>query len=493
VIEEELEQQTAPEVSGIGRRGRQAIIQLALRTGLVRVIQLVGTVILARILQPTDFGGFAVIAFLVGILAPLADLGLGAALVQQKEPPAESDIATVFTSQQIAWLVLLAIALLAAPLINLAGPGMPADAEQMVRVSAIGIWLGQLRAVPVAMMSRVLRFGPLAAIEVIQQLLYLVVSVGVALNGGGVWAFVWGLFAQFVAGAVLAYLAWGRLPGIGIDTSALRRLLGFGVAYQVASILSIVREALVPLFGGLAGGVAGIGYLNFGQRFGRLASSLDEIVGRVAFPTFSRLQGDRRRVSMAMLHSVESTALVLSLALGWAVAVGPTLFLVAFGENWLPAVPVFQLTALAALAAIPASFLRGLAFSVGRAREVLDWSAVAVVVTFVAFPFLLIAFGLVGGGLGFVLHSVIQLLGFARATRDIADFPWIRLGRIYAIGAVAGVFAAVSLDLISGVPGLFVSAGVFGAIYGALLLLFEREQVERSWQLVRGRTVLDAV
>jgi len=493
VIEADPEQEAAPEVSGIGRRGRQAIIQLTVRTGLVRVIQLVGTVILARVLQPTDFGGFAVIAFLVGILAPLADLGLGAALVQQKEPPTESDMATVFTSQQIAWIFLLALAWFAAPLINLAGPGMPADAELMVRVSAIGIWLGQLRAVPVAMMSRVLRFGPLALIEVFQQLIYLVVAVGVALAGGGVWAFVWGLFAQFVAGAVLAYIVWGRLPGIGIDRSALGRLLGFGVAYQVTNILSIVREALVPLFGGLAGGVAGIGYLNFGQRFGRLASSLDEIVGRVAFPTFSRLQGDTRRVSLALLHSIESTALVLSLALGWAVAVGPTLFVVAFGETWLPAVPVFQLTALAALAAVPASFLRGLAFSVGRARQVLDWSAVAVIVTFVAFPLLLIAFGLVGGGLGFVLHSVILLLGYARATRDIAFFPWVRLGRIYAIGAVAGVFAALTLNTFSGLPGLFVSGGVFGAIYGVLLMIFERAQVQRSWQLVRGGAALDAV
>jgi hypothetical protein len=90
------------------------------------------------------------------------------------------------------------------------------------------------------------------------------------------------------------------------------------------------------------------------------------------------------------------------------------------------------------------------------------------------------------------LHSVIQLLGFARITRDIADFPWVRVGRIYTIGAAAGVFAALSLNLIGGLPGLFFSAGVFGSIYGALLLLFERSQVQRSWQLVRGGAALDA-
>src|SRR6185369_5211652 len=107
-----------------------------------------------------DFGAFAVIVLLASALTPFGDLGLGATLIQRKEPPTDRDLATVFTAQQVMWLILLALAWLGAPLIRLAGTDMPNDAEWMIRVAAIAVYLNQTRSVPAAMMSRVLRFGP---------------------------------------------------------------------------------------------------------------------------------------------------------------------------------------------------------------------------------------------------------------------------------------------------------------------------------------------
>ena len=65
--------------------------------------------LLARILAPADFGVFAVIVLLTSVLVPFGDLGLGATLIQRREPPTERDLATAFTAQQVMWLILLAI------------------------------------------------------------------------------------------------------------------------------------------------------------------------------------------------------------------------------------------------------------------------------------------------------------------------------------------------------------------------------------------------
>ncbi|MEA2678105.1 MAG: hypothetical protein QOJ81_2246 [Chloroflexota bacterium] len=486
----DLEQ--AAELGTIGQRGRAAVIQLALRTGLLRVISLVSTVILARILAPADFGAFAVIVLLTSALSPFGDLGLGATLIQRRDTPTERDQATVFTAQQIMWLVLLAIVWLSAPLIQLAGPGMPADAEWMIRVAALAIYLNQVRSVPVAMMSRVLRFGPLAAIEVMQQLAYLVVAVGLALSGAGVWSFVLALLAQFGLGTVLTYAAWGQRPHIGLDRVALRGLLGFSLTFQASHILAIFRDAVVPIFGGLAGGVSAIGYLNFGQRFGRLLGGIDEIIGRVAFPAFSRLQGDAERRALALVHVVETTAVIFGLVLGWAICVAPTLVEVAFSATWLPAAPVFQLTALSVLIGMPTGFMRVIAFSMGMARPILVWTIVSLVVIFAVFPLLVIALGLVGGGIGFVVYALVQLFGFAWATHALAPFPWLRLMRIYTIAGAAGICAAVSLLVVPGLIGLVISGIVAVAAYGLLMLVFERAQVDRSLRLMRGDVSLEA-
>ncbi len=477
------------EVPGIGPSSRTAFVQLLIRTGVLRVITFVGSIVLARLLLPSDYGIFAVVVFFVGILVPFADLGLGAALIQKREQPNDIEIATAFTAQQVVWLLLVALIWVLAPLIDRLVADVPGGADWMLRVTALAILIAQLQSVPHAMMSRVLRFGPLAAIEVVQQVVYLVVAIALALNGAGAWAFVIAILAQYIVSTVLTYVAWGRLPGLGIDRAALRRLRGFAAVFQLANLTHLLREALIPLFGGLAGGVTAIGHLQFGQRLGRLVAGLDEVAARVSFPAFSRLQDDRARTSRVFVYAVESTALGMALV-WWPIAAAATLIPVLFGDTWGPAVPVFQLTALASLLGPPTHFLRGIGYAAGRGDSLLRWSGLSAGVAFVLFPPLVIAFGLVGGGIGFVVYAVMQLIGSAYPARHDAQLPWARLGRIHLLGLVAALPSALVLQYLTGLPGLIVSAIVFLAGYAALVLLFERDQLRRAWHMLRTGTAL---
>jgi O-antigen/teichoic acid export membrane protein len=472
------------EVDNIGRTARIAVVQLLFRTGALRAITFVGTIVLARVLFPADYGVFAVIAFLTAILTPIGDLGLGVALIQKGERPTEADLATVFTSQQVLWIAILVLVWVLAPLIRLAGPDMPADAEWMLRVAALAVAIGHLQSVPGAMMSRVLRFGPLAGIEVVQQVLYVAVTLTLALNGAGAWSFVIGLLIQFSVGSALMFGAWGRLPRIGFDRDAFRRLVRFGAFFEAASIANLLREALVPAFGGLAGGVAAIGQLQFGQRLGRLVSSVDEVVGRVAFPAFSRLQEDRLLLERAFVRSLEITGLLIGPVLCWAIAVAPTLVPVLFSDRWTPAVPVFQLTAAAALLGVPAQIMRGVALAAANARGLLVASVVAGVVTLIAFPFLVLSFGLVGGGIGFVLYSALQFAGYALAVRPTADVAWARLAGPYVLAAAAALPSVVVVALLSGPPGLIASGAVYFVSYAILVMSLQRSQARRAWRWI---------
>lgn len=474
------------EVASIGRRSRAAAVQLLVRTGAVRLIAFIGTIILARLLGPDDFGAFAVVIFVVGILTPFGDLGLGATLVQQRERPTETELATVFTAQLLAWIGLVGLAWGLAPLVKFLAPDLPPDIDWMVRVVAVGVFISHLRSVAASTMSRVLRFGPLAGIEVAQQLTYTVVAVVSAFSGAGAWSFVYGLMAMFVVGTALTFLAWGRLPPFGIDVPVLRRMVSFGVSFQLTGLINLGREGLIPLFGNLAGGAAAIGYLQFSRRLGRLVGSVDEIIGRIAFPTFSRLQTDRRRLSRALLHAIETSAILLSPVI-WTVAVAPTLIPIVFSDRWTPAVLCLQLMALSALAGVQAQYLLGLGFAARQTRAILFVSAAALAATLALFPFLLLTFGVAGGGLAFLINGALLLVGYSYVTRKLVAFPWTRLLRLYAIGAVAGVTAAVCVALVSGLPGLVFSVPAFGITYLSLMLLFERAQVSRSWQLMLGR------
>lgn len=483
--------QPVDEQMSVGRRGRAAVVQLMFRTALIRLIALAGTAVLARVLVPEDFGTFAVVAFVVTLVGPLADFGLGPALVQQPQQPTDRELRTVFSLQVGFALVLTAAIWLLAPLVTVVAPSLPPDIDWMIRVTALILPLISVRALPAAMMSRVLRFGPLAAIEVVQQIVYFVTAISLALAGYGAWSFIWAVVGHTAIGAVLANIAWGRRIGFGFDRKIARRMLGFGLPYQATGILVTSREALVPVFGGLAGGLAAIGYLQFGVRLGRLAGSVDDIIGRVAFPAFSRLQGDPVRLNRALIVSVETTSLMLAALLAWAIAVAPTLIPLAFSETWRPAVPVFQFVALATLALVPGNFVRGLAFAAGKGRQMFLWSAATSALVVVLFPALLILFGIEGGGLAFAIYSFVQLAVYAYATRNVARFPWVRMFRIYALAALAAGGAAAANALVGGLAGLTLSGFVFILLFGLLLVLVERDQLRRAWRLVRGELSLE--
>ena len=486
VTSEDLPEEFGREVVAVGRSGRTAVLQLVVRTGIIRILSLVGTAILARILLPEDFGTFAVVTFLVNLVGPLADFGLAPALIQQDERPTQRQMSTVFLLQIGIASAFAGVVWVVAPLAHFIAPGLPADFDWMVRLAAVVLPLIAIRATPSAMMSRVLRFGPLAVIEVVQVGAYFATAVVLALNGAGAWSFIWALVVHTLVGAVLAHLAWrGRLT-FEFSWQDARRIIGFGLPFQATGLLVSAREALVPVFGGLAGGLAGIGYLNFGFRLGRLAGSVDEVIGRVAFPVFSRLQGDVARLNRALSRTLEATALMVAVLLSWAIAVAPTLVPLVFSERWRPAVEVFQLVAAATFALVPASFVRGLAFATGAGRMMFWWSAVTIGFLVVTFPLSLIWFGVVGGGVAFAVYSVLQLACYVYATRRTISFPWAHMMRIYAIALAGAVASALVNSALGGVTGLLVSGLAFVLVFGVLLLLFERDPVDAAWRMLRG-------
>lgn len=486
VIAAESEPGADAESVAVGASGRIAVIQLLFRTGLVRLIGIGGTAVLARILLPQDFGIFAIVTFLIGVLGPLSDFGLGAALVQQPDRPSDREFATVFTIQLLISVTLTAIVWVIAPLATVVFPTLPIDSEWMIRVTALVLPLVALRSAPGAMMARVLRFGPLALIEVVQQLVYYSVAIVLALFGAGAWSFILALIAHLTVAAVLVNIAWGGRLRIGIDRGAVRRVVSFGAAFQVTNLLLGIRDAVVPVFGGLAGGLSAIGYLQFGLRLGGLAGSIDDVVGRVAFPAFSRLQAEKERLRRAVTATVEMTGLLVALLLGWAISVAPTLIPFLFSERWVPMVPVFQLVAVGTLAFVPAGLVRGLAFASGNGRAVLTASIATVSLLVVLFPTLLIAFGVAGGGLAIAIYAMTQLSAFVFATRKVVRFPWRRLLTIYGLAALAALGSALINDFLAAPLGLIVSGVAYVAVFGLLLLLFERPLLDRGWRVMRG-------
>lgn len=445
---------TGPEVDArrwqeLGRRGSHAALQLAVRSVVLRGLSFIGTIVLARLLVPADFGVYGIVAFVVSVWAALGDLGLGAALVQQADEPTPEQLRTVWTVQQGLALAAVVIVWLAAPAAVAIMPGLPSETTSMLRVLSLGLLMSSLRTLPVVMMERELRFGPLAAAEIAQMVTFYAVAVGLAIGGAGAWAFVLAGVAQLATGTVIVNFAWRRWPSVGIDRGCLAKLLGFGFDYQASVLLVTLRDAPLPALVGLVSGTVAAGLIQFAVRIALTVASIDETLARIAFPAFSRLQGHRHEQARALDTAILMTGLIVIPAQCWIAAVAPILVPVVFGSQWAEAVVPVQIICLATLLRFPARYLRQAEFAEGESRRALVMSFVTTFVALVSFAVGLIGWGLPGAAVGFLVGALLGLGASAWLAWELLQLSWRPFGLLLAAGLGAAGAAALTVLCVS--------------------------------------------
>jgi O-antigen/teichoic acid export membrane protein len=479
----------------VARRGRNAVVQLGIRTLVMRGVTVLGTIVLARLLSPSDFGVFAVLVFWMSVLLQFGDVGLSASLVQQDHVPTREELGSAWVVQQALWIPIVVVVWLIAPFVAHLLGGLGSDFEWQLRAVSLTLVTSGLRGVPSAMLMRDLRFGVLASTEVAQHVTFYLVAVVMAVNGFGAWSFVAAVLAQAVTGCVLVNLAWGHLPTFQFRRAVARRQIGFGASYQASSLITYSAQMSTPLFGWFSGGLFAVGQLQFAWRIGQLTSIFDDIVSRVTFPAFSRLQGDHERLGRVIRDAIVLATIGVVATQGWVVSVASSLVPIVFGDKWLPAVLAIQVLCLSTLLTMPLRFLRSLVNSQGRAREGLVAALVGVVCLVVSAPPLVIAFGLPGAGIAYLFAAAVMLVLYARIAGDLTPRVERTVARIALLGVPSGVAAWLVVQAVAGVVGLIASGLVYLAVYGLLLALFARPDVLRGFGflLARGAPSSDLV
>ena len=473
----------------LGRRSSQAALQLAVRSVILRGLTFIGTIALARLLAPSDFGVYGIVAFVISIWSAVGDFGLGAALVQQAEEPTHAQLRTVWTTQQCIALAAVVLIWFAAPAAAGVISGLPSDTTLMLRVLSLGLLMSSLRTLPAVMMERELRFGPLAAAEVVQQVTFYLVAVALAIAGAGAWAFVIGGVGQLAMGAVIVNLAWRRRPSIGIDRAWLRSMFGFGLAYQGSVVVLTVRDAPLPALVGLVSGTVAAGLTQFAVRIAMTISTIDEMVSRIAFPAFARLQGHPDKQARALDTAILMTALILVPAQCWIAAVAPVLVPLVFGSQWSEAVVPLQLICLGTLLRFPARYLRQAEFADGATRRGLGMSVATTILALGSFEVGLLCWGLPGAAAGFLVGAGLGLGASIWLARDVAGLSWRRFWLLIGAGAIAGSGAILTLRMtgqwlgmtwppthasLASVATAGAATAIFGSVFLALLILTNR-------------------
>lgn len=356
------------------------------------LLEFSATLVTARLLTPNDFGLVGMVLAIVGFVDMFKDLGL-ATITVQREHLSRDELSGLFwlTAALGTGLALLTAA--AAPLISW-GYAQPALTKITLALSSC-LFLSALSVQHQALLRRELKFERLAIVQSIGTLASVVTVIGGALAGLGVWALVLKQIAGPLASGVGAWIAMRWQPGVPRRTG-LRELMRMGSHVTGFQVANYVERNLDNVLIGRFAGALDLGC--YARAYDLLRLPLQQVAdpaGTVALPTLSRLAADPPRYRDAYLRMARSVLLFTIPLTPFLVICGDWLIELAFGNQWLPAIPMFRALGMGLLVK-PLSFTLGwLLVSQGRTRELFRWGILATTIAVISF-----AVGLRWGAVG---------------------------------------------------------------------------------------------
>lgn len=374
-------------VSGFKALGLRSMISLLLRV--------VSSLALARLLFPDDLGLFGVAAFVTGLAAYFGDVGLAAGLVRQDHAPTEDETTTVFWSQQ-ALTALIVVGMIAAMPLLMAIYNLTEASRLLLMTMTLGMFLSSLRIVPMLALERAMRFDLIARCEMIENVAQTAATIIMAALGMGAWALALGGIVRGVVGLVCIWSLSPWRPRGQFRRDVVVRLARFGIPFQLSAIVPAFMAGWLPLAVSRYLGLTSLGLITWASSIASVPMMLMSIIGKIAFPAYSRLQSDPEESGRILMASLRRLNAALSIVIPALVIFMPVIVPVVYGKRWEGAIFLVQWLLVEIHILILSTTLAQMQSASGRPGERLA------VVT---------GFGLVRWGLGFVAVRQFGLMG----------------------------------------------------------------------------------
>lgn len=453
----------------------------------VQGIQFVLSVILARLVLPSEYGLIAMLGIFLAIAQTFVDSGFSNALIQKKDRT-EVDYSTVFYFN-------IGISILVYGILYMAAPAIGQFYEESL-LETICRWVGLsliLNSFTLVQRTRLIiasDFKTLAKASLISVILSGALGVYSAWLGYGVWALVAQSLSNSLLNMILLWCLVAWVPKKVFSLYSFRRLFSFGSKLLVGALLHTIYLNLYTLVIGRFFNSTQVGYFNRSQTFAVFPSSnLTEIVNRAMYPALCDRQGDEEALIQTFFKYLRATTfLVFPLMIGLAVLSEP-LIEVLLTNKWSSSAPLLSILCVAYMWYPVMVFNWQLLNVKGRSDLSLRAEILKKIAAFLIL-FLSIAWGMEAICWGLLLYSISDMIiifffvrkiySFNLTQEFVTLFPILMCALLMGCSVyVASSFIAGSLlNLIFGILVGILSYSIFG-------ILFKLEEFDLVKQIIK--------
>ena len=297
-------------------------------------------IILARLLDPSDYGVLTLLTIFITVSQVFVQSGLNTALIQRKDVT-EKDYSSVFYLSLFIAIILYGILFFAAPFIA-DFYDMP-QLKNVLRVLAIILIPGAFNSIQNAKIAKEMKFKQLMYCTLVSVIISGSIGIAMAYMGFGVWALVGQQLSNQISICIIMLLVVKWRPIIVFEIKRIKVLFSFGWKLLCSNLISVIYENLRSLVIGKKYNSGILGYYNRGKQFPELIlNNINGAIQSVMLPALSKEQNDKAKMKSMMRRSiVTSSYIIFPLVVGLAVVAEPLISLL-LTDKWLPCVPYLR-------------------------------------------------------------------------------------------------------------------------------------------------------
>jgi O-antigen/teichoic acid export membrane protein len=368
----------------------------ALSMAVLGISQLIQLILFARFLDPEGMGLFAIVLVVFGFLQAFNDLGVGNAVIQSNTADRRQFeviyLINIFIGLGLASLYYFLVENISLFL------GMP-DVEPYLKGLAVAIFLTTFFSLYRALLQKNMRFDIIAKVDFIASFVFVAMIFTLLNIGMGLSSLLYGLIAQYGVYCIIYTLLGSRIfftpracfkMGDKEFRSSVLNLYKFGFYQVLERMLNYASTSVDRLLIGKCLGADAVGKYNLAWQIVVFPlSKLNPIVNNISFPLYSKLQDDKKELSITYDVTIKIVSYVtIPFYMFLCHFSEPFVFLV-FGSGWDSTATIVSILAVSGALKATSSPGGSLMLSRGLVRVTFYWNLMYLLILCVLFYFLL--------------------------------------------------------------------------------------------------------
>jgi O-antigen/teichoic acid export membrane protein len=357
------------------------------RTLFLNGIGLAANMILGALLLTSDYGVYAVVVNIIGVLTFFSDIGLASALIQSKKKPTDEDYQTIFWVQ-MSLAGLIVICCLVIQMSGLFASQLGETGGGILLALGASFVFAALKTVPSIKLTRSLSFSKLVWPQIVEQVVFNGVLIALVVAGRGVASYIPAIWARSVAGTLCLLLIMPYWPKLVFSGQSFKNNVRYGIKFQLNDFLARVKDQFFYLTVSKVVTLEEFGMIGFSKNWSMYPYNLTvQNVLAITFPTFSRLQKNLPLLRRALEKSIFFITLaIFPILTAMCVLFWPITVVIPDYTKWMPTTLTFILFTLSIAPAAISTPLTNVLNATGRVNSTLKlmlfWTGLTWLLTF---------------------------------------------------------------------------------------------------------------